>query len=1079
MRKMARNYFNKNIRYICLMITIAFGFMTIIGTGGGGGDGDVNGVSEPIQYVLTVNTVGQGTVTLDPPGGVYDENTVVTLTATPDAAGDSGGWDYDFAAWSGELTGSSSTTTLTMDSDKSVTATFNLSNCLLIKENDYRGRDYQNTTWMVASIRNASGDYITDLTVDDFQLTEYIISKADGSVKAEAPIDMQAFVDSGDEKLGFFKSATDGQPVDIVFLLDKASGLVDYYADLRLQITSLVNEMIENHVDFRMAFLLFNACPDGEYNLDFYGLQEVDMLLEKIESLSLSSAGTTWRPNTAYDALLLTPWLGFRENARKVCVAVTDLVPQTVYGNYWYIYGCTAATPTAAELFLQDSGIELYYAQRGEDPAGIDFYYQELINPRAGDNASGFSSLRDAAGAPLATRLSFPFDREELKTALGIATAQTVTDTQYLLSWKSSFEWNAVEDDALFYHPEDYEVRVTLKVPDPDRSGEYIEDSCSYPINKEPVDIVLNVTDEEGTPFNGIWAFLYQKMGGREISAKWQLRSENGQISVLNLPKGTYNVFICADGSSKYTYENLRAIHRETIEVTEGDVTFDMTVAVADQDAELYKTRGLLKDIGDWRLPGDPFQSMVNDATAWLDAMESNGLSWKEMAAIKRFYIGLSGFANVIEYSQLEAEGAIKDFDKIVTNFRDIVDQVEKIGNDTTEDWIRELASGLMTIVDVLITHGEFTLQKEALETAVHELLIYASTELTQDLRKKVIEQLPLGDYNDLLKIIVNTLIDAAFGDNASEPDWEPVFDAARAIALDKAIEEVQLQVTEAVVDIVETTIQDLPLSGSLTSELKTLVQTILKAFISGDIQESTFSQAIEDFAASLADDILTVEPVFIANAVYNVFDAVDDALKDEGVDPDISGFLVGMSRDLTLLAIPKKEGADVKFDMNTDAVVSVLVKYGVYYVILKDYCIDDIQAGLDQLLYGAMNHVPVGDSDNDWTSAMYSDFVDYREIIRNLQGTAWDALRLQNDITEWANQMKNLCDLLDDISVPLDFLANLWPDLQDTADDVHSFIAVLDGMQILANAISFGLKVDSLDTFGDRAAPMHQTLFY
>jgi hypothetical protein len=35
MRKMARNYFNKNIRYICLMITIAFGFMTIIGTGGG------------------------------------------------------------------------------------------------------------------------------------------------------------------------------------------------------------------------------------------------------------------------------------------------------------------------------------------------------------------------------------------------------------------------------------------------------------------------------------------------------------------------------------------------------------------------------------------------------------------------------------------------------------------------------------------------------------------------------------------------------------------------------------------------------------------------------------------------------------------------------------------------------------------------------------------------------------------------------------------------------------------------------------------------------------------------------------
>jgi hypothetical protein len=1076
---MARNYFNKNIRYICLIGTIAFGFMTIIGTGGGGGGGDVNGVSEPIKYVLTVNTVGQGTVTLDPSGGVYDKNTVVTLTATPDAAEDSGGWEYDFTAWSGELTGSSSTATLTMDSDKSVTAAFNLSNCLLIKEHDYSGGDYQNTTWMVASIRNASGEFVTDLTVDDFQLTEFIISKADGLVKAEASIDMQEFVDSGDEKLGFFKSATGGQPVDIVFLLDKASNLADYYADLRLQIASLVNEMIENHVDFRLAFRFFDAGPGGDYYIDFYGPQEADLLLEKIPNLV---SGTSWRPNTAYDALLFTPWLGFREDARKICVAVTGFVPQTVYGNYWYIYGCTAAARTAAELFLQDSGIELYYAQRGGDPEDIDFYYQEKINPRAGDDASGFSALRDAAGAHLATPLSFPFDREELKTALGIDTAQTVTDTQHLLSWNSLFDkWSAVEDSALIYHPEDYELKVMLKVPDPDRPGEYIEDSCLYPIDKEMVDIVLNVTDEEGTPSTDLSAYLDQKMGGREISAKWQLHPVDGQISVLSLPKGTYNVFIDDSGSSSYDYNKLRAIHRETIEVTEGDVTFDMTVAVADQDAELYKTRGLLKDIGDWRLPGDPFQSMVDSATVWLDAMESNGISWEEMTAIKRFYIGLSGFANVIEYSQLEAEGAIADFDTIVQNFRDIVEQIEKIGADTTEGWVRELASGLMTIVDVLITHGEFTIQKEALETAVKNLTDYATKELTQDLRKKIIETLPLGEYNGLLKIIVNTLIDAEFGDNASEPDWEPVFIAARAIALDKAIETVQEQVTGAVVDIVETAIQDLPLSGSLTAEIKTLVQTILTAFISGKIETETFSQAIEDFATGLADDILTTEPAAIVSAVNQAFDAVDDALNNAGVDPDVIGCLVGMARDLTLLAIPEKEiGFDnVKFDMDPDEVVSVLIKYGVYYVILKDYCIDDIQAGLDQLLDGAVNHVPVGDDESDWTSAMYWDFVDFRGIIGNLQDTAWDALRLQNDITEWANQMQNLCDFLAAVSVPLDFLASLWPDLQDTADHVHAFIAVLDGIQILANATSFGLKVDSLDTFGDRAAPMHQTLFY
>ncbi|NIM15164.1 MAG: PKD domain-containing protein [Candidatus Aminicenantes bacterium] len=69
------------------------------------------------QYTLTVNTVGQGSVTLNPPGGVYDEGTVVTLTATPDA-----GWQFD--NWSGDLSGTQNPTTITMNSDKTVTANF-------------------------------------------------------------------------------------------------------------------------------------------------------------------------------------------------------------------------------------------------------------------------------------------------------------------------------------------------------------------------------------------------------------------------------------------------------------------------------------------------------------------------------------------------------------------------------------------------------------------------------------------------------------------------------------------------------------------------------------------------------------------------------------------------------------------------------------------------------------------------------------------------------------------------------------------------------------------------------------------
>ncbi|GAG05533.1 unnamed protein product, partial [marine sediment metagenome] len=77
----------------------------------------------PTQYTLTVETAGTGagSVWLDPAGGVYDEGTVVTLTAT----GETGS---EFTGWSGDLTGSVNPAMVTMDADKAVTATFDRTN---------------------------------------------------------------------------------------------------------------------------------------------------------------------------------------------------------------------------------------------------------------------------------------------------------------------------------------------------------------------------------------------------------------------------------------------------------------------------------------------------------------------------------------------------------------------------------------------------------------------------------------------------------------------------------------------------------------------------------------------------------------------------------------------------------------------------------------------------------------------------------------------------------------------------------------------------------------------------------------
>ncbi|MCL5877801.1 MAG: FG-GAP-like repeat-containing protein [Candidatus Bathyarchaeota archaeon] len=71
----------------------------------------------PTQYSLTVNVVGSGSVTKNPNQSTYISGTPVELTAVP-----ASGWS--FSGWSGDLTGSTNPATITMNSNKTVTATF-------------------------------------------------------------------------------------------------------------------------------------------------------------------------------------------------------------------------------------------------------------------------------------------------------------------------------------------------------------------------------------------------------------------------------------------------------------------------------------------------------------------------------------------------------------------------------------------------------------------------------------------------------------------------------------------------------------------------------------------------------------------------------------------------------------------------------------------------------------------------------------------------------------------------------------------------------------------------------------------
>ena len=70
-----------------------------------------------IQYTLTVNTIGTGTVTKSPDDPSYDPGTEVTLEAIPEFS-----WAFDY--WSGDLTGYTNPITITMNEDKLITTHF-------------------------------------------------------------------------------------------------------------------------------------------------------------------------------------------------------------------------------------------------------------------------------------------------------------------------------------------------------------------------------------------------------------------------------------------------------------------------------------------------------------------------------------------------------------------------------------------------------------------------------------------------------------------------------------------------------------------------------------------------------------------------------------------------------------------------------------------------------------------------------------------------------------------------------------------------------------------------------------------
>ncbi|HUU01104.1 MAG TPA: hypothetical protein VM425_06690 [Myxococcota bacterium] len=951
-------------------------------------------------------------------------------------------------------------------------------NPLYLRGYNYLGADFLAWQhWCSLLVEDSSGRQVAGFAPGQFELTEELVRREDDATLVELPVDIVAQDADDDPETGFWESTTGGEPIDIVFLTDYTGSMGDYVAAIRDQVTTFVDRLLENHVDFRLGAVSFTSSFNFNRTRFMYGPLEADRFLDDMAGVIRNTGGIACATD-AYEAIMFTPWLGWRPEARKVAVLVTDIVPQTVYGTFWYHAGNTCATLSSAKEFLEKHEIELVYSQNPE--CGDPGYDCEAVADRACDENSGLPALEQAG---LAVGIGWPFQEEELFNLLFPPPGpEPPSRSRYLLAWTSGLDWWDPVGN-LHLTADQYLVRMTLRASKPGSPGETLQTTWELPLERDPVDFVIHISDEEGNPLDDTsTALRYFRDGRPTRNAKWQLSPTDGVLDVLNLYPGRYDILTTDTGESPVQDFSLSLVDRRVVEVPEEGLTLELRPRPPDADAFLSLARGLIRDFDDWRISGDPFGSFAQDAELWLQDLEQGGLTWPEMVALKRFTVTLSAYANLNEYAQLETERAVEDFQYIVQDFRAVLDGIDNLKKSTEMSWGKTITSTALRIIYAVITQGRFTALEAQLQVGLKMLIDYASGYVVDEIRGVILAQFPRNDMFEMLEILFEECLVHNFGEGGGDPDWDRVMQAAMHMGIGTALDEVRRFAADG---FVEAAFGSFDLDDPLEQEIKRLIQEVLRALTTIALDEGDGMQilgdAVEKFASGLGTYLQESGREKLLDLVDDVFDRSLDAMRRTGVPAVVRDFLMGFAKDLLHEAVPHMEesfGSQlVNFKIDTDRVVQVLIKHGLYNVVLRWYYAERAARSLGHILQNARSYSPEGEDADDWVSSMSSDFWDLRVRMSYLQTSAINALTIQQHIGNWAEGLEFLQKVLEVISGPLDFIAAIYPPLDDAAEAVHKFIIVLNGAEIITLAVQFGLKINELNELGKQSSDMYQML--
>lgn len=908
--------------------------------------------------------------------------------------------------------------------------------------------------WASVTLKNETGDFIAGRSRDDFILTETLLD-ADGNVVDEAQIQYRdpPYTFYQFYGPGFWERTVSPEKIDILFIVDGTGTMSDEIAAVRSEMHAFVNRLQTNHVDFRMAAIRDEQVPGGNDILPednntpfpFHGVMHVEDIHGWIDA-RIVTGGENWEPTTGYDSLMLATLFDWRNepDVRKLIVVITDTLPQSVYGTFWHL-DSTAANRAAAELALKDKGFEVLFSQPATQTGVMDhpdmgLYTDPDFNPKAGCSLIAANDW-DCGFNTIGTRISWPFQQADITLAVN----QSVADSQYYFAWQSSVSTS--------YTAQDHSVQITISTADPDNPTADIENSFTYSPILETTQITLTVTNELDELVDDAAVDLYYEMGDRRVRMKsaYSPTDDPGKIAYTLVPIQDYLAHVDY-GWGEYSYDIIFYEGTKHISVT-SDGVYDFKLKTGAGNSELSKARGLLQDLGRWGVTEKPFSDFVDDAEAWLDQLEQNGIDRVDMERIKRFYVAMSGYVNASGYAEVEGVRITKDFEEVLLKFRDIIERIRGISKD----------SKIATAVSMVEAVGRLDLpaigEIAAGEAVVEALKTYAEDELVPEVIAKIIEHIP-GNIDDahksLLKIMINNLILGHWD------DWPALLNTIGNLAMDEAMDEVRSLVLTQVSDELLTNIDTDP-------TVKDAIKTALTEFASQGFTDG-FSSALQSIQGQLS-------ALGSKERVSYLLDTTFDQIHEQLTAGPVRDFVLPIT-GLLMNAVVQQE------EINDDVVIRLLAHYFTQQIIMKPHFNTPVADKLDHALTKAKVFSSGVELDWGWDQHvdMSADFADFRVAespnMDDLNDDTWNKLAKQDAIDDFSQVLT----IVSDTFMPI--LQTLFSGLCSTgyatcaiADDTKDFIAVLDAVGLMTKVLELGLKTEDLTHLNDDVAFINNVL--